>query len=110
MTEKELRQLYRLNQEYAADARRLAALQQGTEEFVEQQAALNWKRLYMLHEQLRAEAYIAGIPDSLTRILFRLRFVDGLPWRRVAEIAGGGHTEHSVRHQVNRYLQRARNC
>lgn len=58
-------------------------------------------------EHLKLERYIAGIPDSLTRQIFRLRFVYGLSWRRVAFRIGGGNTEDSVKKTVYRYLRKS---
>lgn len=59
-------------------------------------------------EHLKLEEYIASIPDSLTRQIFRLRFVYGLSWRRLAFRIGGGNTEDSVKKTVYRYLRKSR--
>lgn len=51
-------------------------------------------------------AFISGIDDDKTRIVFRLRFLRGLAWKEVASIAGRYETEESVRSRCYRYLQR----
>ena len=56
-------------------------------------------------EKARLMQYINDIPDSLTRQIFLLRFVDGKSWNAVADGIGGGNTENSVRMKVFRYLQ-----
>ena len=57
-------------------------------------------------ERVRLEEYIQGIPDSLTRLIFRKRFIEGLTWRGVADAVGGNNTEDSVRKVCGRYLER----
>ncbi|MCD8086475.1 MAG: hypothetical protein LUF28_09200 [Clostridiales bacterium] len=69
------------------------------------QAVIDAKHLQRIHERSRLERYIADIDDSLTRMIFRLRFVNGLSWRQVAASVGGGHTEDGVRMRVKRYLE-----
>ena len=56
-------------------------------------------------ERDRLEAYIAAVPDSLTRQAFILRFSEGLSWRAVAYRIGGGNTVGSVKMLVRRYLK-----
>lgn len=53
--------------------------------------------------------YILGIEDSLTRLVFKLRCLDLLPWKAVAFRLGGGNTEDSVKKIYHRYLRRT-NC
>lgn len=62
------------------------------------------KQQQCIHERGRLERYIADIPDSLTRQIFTLRFINGLTWYQVAMHIGGGNTEDSVRMACNRYL------
>lgn len=57
-------------------------------------------------ELLEAELYIAGIPDSLTRQIFTLRFVEGYSWQQVAVKVGGGNTEVGVKQLCSRYLRK----
>lgn len=51
------------------------------------------------------EAYIAGIDDDYTRLIFRLRFLHGLSWGEVAGIVGGRNTADGVRMLCKRYLK-----
>ena len=133
MTLKELSQLYYLNREIERDQERLAelrakALAPGTPvsdgmpkspslekrlelyiaEIIDLEAIMQAKIEQCLHERSRLERYIAGIPDSLTRQIFQLRFVDGLSWRQVAYSVGGGNTEDSVKKICYRYLKKIR--
>lgn len=52
------------------------------------------------------EEYIATIDDSQTRMIFTLRYVNGLSWKQVAKHIGGGNTADSVRMIHNRFLER----
>lgn len=51
-------------------------------------------------------AFIASIPDSMTRQIFELRFVSAHTWPQVAAKTGG--TEDSVRKTVERYLEKSK--
>lgn len=129
MTKKELSQLYWLNREIEADQQRLDeleatasapkaqkldgmphspgygdALARMVAEIVDLKAIIAAKQQQCLHERNRLERYIADIPDSLTRQIFTLRFINGLTWYQVAMHIGGGNTEDSVRMLCNRYL------
>lgn len=132
MTIKELSQLYWLNREIELDTQRLEELQRSAEaprspsltglpgggdgssalervaaEIVDLQAIIDAKHLQCIHERSRLERYIADIDDSLTRMIFRLRFVNGLSWRQVAASVGGGNTEESVKKACYRYLKKS---
>ena len=52
------------------------------------------------------ENFIDNIEDSLTRRIFRLRFVEGKNWVQVAVRIGGDNTPDGVRMAVKRYLQK----
>lgn len=56
-------------------------------------------------ERAKLERYIDGIDDSLTREIYRLRFIDGLSWAKVAAAIGGANTEDSVRMACYRRLK-----
>ena len=134
MTVKELSQLYYLRQETEKDEARLrdleaqigirASAQDGmphgfgttgsmveslAAEIVDVKAIINARHLQCLHERNRLERYISSIPDSLTREIFKLRFVDGLPWKNVAAVVGGAMDidESTVRKICYRYLKDA---
>lgn len=131
MTLKELSQLYWLNREIEADQRRLEDLQvaayappppdlsgmpraNGNSRRVESMAVeittlqgiIRAKRDQCIYERVRLEQYITDIPDSLTRQIFTLRFVNGLDWAQVAYSIGGGNTPDSVKKTCYRYLRR----
>lgn len=130
MTIKELSQLYHLNREIEMDRLRLRNLEaraqpgaqvitgmphvQGTKDKVGECAAeiadlrgiIEAKHQQCLYERARLERYIAGIDDSLTRQMFKLRFVNGLTWRQVAACIGGGNTDDGCRKAVQRYLRK----
>jgi hypothetical protein len=129
MTLKELSQLYYLNREIERDQRRLEELKlqsrsiSATEitgmprgcaiagssidryiaDIVDLEAIISAKITQCLHERNRLERYIADIPDSLTRMIFTLRFINGLTWLQVA-LHVGGNTEDSVKKVCYRYL------
>ena len=130
MTKKELSQLYWLNREIEMDMHRLKeleamvsapkaqkldgmphnaaygdALARVVAEIVDLKAIIAAKQQQCIHERSRLERYIADIPDSLTRQIFTLRFVNGLSWYQVAAHIGGGNTEDGVRMICNRYLK-----
>lgn len=50
------------------------------------------------------ETEIQNIDDSFIRHLIRLRYIDGLAWRQVAQNIGGNNTADSIRIAVHRYL------
>ena len=131
MTVKELSQLYYLNREIEADQQRLDELEvrvsspkspnydgmphapgysdslsRMVAEIVDTKAILAAKQLQCIHERNRLERYISSIPDSLTRQIFALRFINGLSWYQVAMHIGGGNTEDSVKKVCYRYLNK----
>ena len=132
MTLKELSQLYYLNREIERDKQRLDELKAKSRsiagpslsgmprggavsgssidryiaEIVDLEAIISAKITQCLHERNRLERYIADIPDSLTRMIFTLRFINGLTWLQVALHIGGGNTADSVRMTCNRYISK----
>lgn len=130
MTLKELSRLYYLNCEIERDQERLEKLRASASalgapnydgmpknpsfenrleryiaEIVDLEAIIQAKITQCLHERARLERYIAEIPDSLTRQIFQLRFINGLTWVQIAFSVGGGNTEEGVRKRVYRYLE-----
>ena len=131
MTKKELSQLYWLNREIDMDMQRLRELEETAlspkaqqidgmphnpgdgdalarlvAEIADLTAIIAAKQQQCIHERNRLERYIAVIPDSLTRQIFTLRFVNGFSWYQVAAHIGGGNTADTVRMACNRYLER----
>ena len=131
MTTKELSQLFYIRREIEQDIDRLSRLRARISsprspqygdmpknhfhentletymaEIVELENAIKDKITRSIKEQYRLEKYIAEIPDSLTRQIFRLRFVNGLPWIQIAISVGGGNTEDGVRQRVYRHIKK----
>lgn len=132
MTLKELSQLYYLNREIEQDQRRLeelkaqsrsisateitgmpkgghiagSAIDRYIAEIVDLEAIISAKITQCMHERNRLERYIADIPDSLTRQIFTLRFISGLPWHQVAAHIGGYNTEASVKMICYRHIDK----
>lgn len=130
MTVKELSQLYYLNREIEMDKQKLVELKTAVQnpaspnysgmprgggsdnrleryiaEIVDLEAIISAKLTQCIHERARLERYISDIPDSLTRQVFTLRFINGLSWVQTAFSVGGGNTAVGVRQRVYRYLQ-----
>lgn len=130
MTVKELSQLYYLNLEIERDQKKLAMLESRigvaspdlsgmpksphsahskTEELaieiVDLQAIIAAKQIQCIHERARLERYIREIPDSLTRAIFELRFMECLSWDQVAVRVGGGNSLGGVKKRCYRYLK-----
>lgn len=129
MTVQELSQLYYLNREIEMDQRRLRELEgrlgplspkitgmpKGTRtdsnmdqlvaEIVDIQALIAAKQLQCIHERNRLERYIESIADSEMRIMFTLRFVNGLSWNQVAAHMGEGYVADSLKKKCYRYLR-----
>lgn len=51
------------------------------------------------------ESFVEGIEDSLTRRIFRFRFINGFSWVRTALKIGGDNTAASVKMICYRYLK-----
>lgn len=52
----------------------------------------------------RCLEWIDGISDVLTRRIFRLRFVEGLSWRQIAQKVGGNNSEEGLKKIEQRFL------
>lgn len=130
MTLKELSQLYYLNREIEMDQQRIEELRAKASalgspnydgmpkspsyknrleryiaEIVDLEAIISAKITQCIHERNRLERYIADIPDSLTRQIFTLRFINGLSWLQVAYSIGGNNTEQGVKMICYRYIK-----
>lgn len=130
MTVRELSQLYYLKREIELDKERLARLRQSAlshssavtgmprgakggdrvaslaAEMADLTALIETKIVQCVYEKRRLERFIAQIPDSITRQVFTLRFVEGMSWRQVARALGGGNNAGSVRMMCYRYLDK----
>lgn len=56
--------------------------------------------------QAKAESYIMNITESEPRRIASFRYIDNLPWRKVAESMGEGYTDDACRKTLDRYLQK----
>ena len=74
-------------------------------DIVDLQAIIHAKQIQCIHERARLERYIQTIPDSVTRKIFELRFVDGERWDSVAARIGKGSTAEQVRQACSRYIR-----
>ncbi len=54
---------------------------------------------------IEVEKYISSIDDSRMRRMVTLRYIDDLPWWKVASKMGKGHTEDSCKKQMERFLK-----
>lgn len=133
MTLKELSQLYYLNREIELDRARLAelrsdlsnpkspkydgmphspnpenAIERYAAEIADLEAIIQAKLEQQIYERKRLERYIADIPDSLTRQIFTLRFIQGKRWEEVADGIGGSNAD-SVKKTCYRYLAKDKN-
>jgi hypothetical protein len=131
MTARDLSQLYWLNREIERDRARLEALSTKSwgvaaqvitgmprvpgipdkvgklaAEIADLRSAIEANLKRCLREADKLNRYIANIPDSLTRQIFALRYINGLPWGQVAASVGGGNTAEGARKCVFRYLHK----
>lgn len=67
------------------------------------------KQILCLTERNKLERYIADIPDSLLRLIFTYRFINGLTWSQVSYSIGVRTTEESVKKMCYRYLNEQNN-
>lgn len=126
MTKRELNQLRDLRREIRQDAERLAELETratritqtlsgmpagaGDGKKLEREAAaiadlrslIEEKESRCREQLVRLEKYIQSIPDSLTRQIFTMRFVQGKSWRRIA--IDTRNSEENVRQICHRYI------
>ncbi len=64
------------------------------------------KQVLCLTVRNKLESYIAELPDSLLRMIFTYRFINGLTWSEVSISIGVHTTEDSVKKMCYRYLQK----
>lgn len=132
MTLKELSQLYYLDKEIELDRELLAelraklrcprspnydgmprnpnpenALERCVAEIVDLEDVIRAKIEQRIYERARLERYISDIPDSLTRQIFTLRFIEGLTWEQVAARTGGNNTAKNCSNICYRYIRQS---
>ena len=69
------------------------------------EALINDELARYWREYVNLEMYIANIPDSFTRDIFRMRFIDGYSWNKIAYECGGGQSGNSIRMICKRFLE-----
>lgn len=99
MTYPELYQLKDLKKEIEEQQRRISKIDND-----ELKAMLNASLTAYWRTYIDLEMYISNIPDSFTRRIFRMRFIDLYTWNKIAILLGGNQTGDSVRKIVTRYL------
>lgn len=107
MTLKELSQLYYLKREIQIDSDRLGQIEDDDDKRIQELTdSIREKKERCIEEKMRLEEYIDSIPDSLTRMVFTLRFVEGKNWVQVAHRIGGGNTASGVKKICYRFIKR----
>ena len=102
MTLRELEQYRDIEAEIAEDRARLNTLSDSDyDDLYERIRAKTERRNAKLR---RCYIFIERIPDAYTRRIFKLRFIDGLSWNKLAHIIGGT-TADAARMAVKRYLR-----
>lgn len=103
MTLKELSQLYWLNKEIDQDKKRLKNKGKTPAEI---ETIIKVKKERCVDEQIKLEKYIASIKKSKIRLIFTLRFVEGLSWDEVAAKSEMDITGKSCSNVCYRYLKK----
>lgn len=65
---------------------------------------LGTMELYLRVRRAVVEYYLDSISDPMTRIIFYLRYMDGLSWVSIAVRHGGGATPDAMRMVTIRYM------
>lgn len=99
MTFRDLYQLKDLKNEIEEQKRRLTKIDNE-----ELKAMLNASLTAYWRTYIDLEMFIRNIPDSFTRRIFRMRFIDGYTWNKIAILVGGNQTGDSIRKIVTRFL------
>lgn len=129
MTKKELSQLYYLNKEIKQQRQRLKELETAATsctvritgmpsgaadgdkvsryaaEIADLKGLIECNIQKCWYELNRLNRYIDTIDDSLIRQIFRLRYVSGMTWQKVAKNMGGNNTADSVKKYCYRFLK-----
>lgn len=82
------------------------ALRKKHDELVNLTARISTRQTLAILERDKLERYIAEVDDPYMRDIFRLRFVNGLPWIQVAASLGRADTWKSIKDNCYRYLKK----
>ena len=74
-------------------------------EIAKQREMLSRCRLHIAQQITRCEREIAEVPDSITRQILRLRYVDGQEWHIIARKMGFA-SESTPRYYVSKYFHK----
>lgn len=85
-------------------ARKLDEIDALTKQEFQRSELLNEARARAVSEYNKLTEYISHIPDSQTRTIFYLRFIECLKWNSIADRLGGNNTEDSVKKRCYRYV------
>lgn len=67
-------------------------------------ATLTRLELELIETVNQIEEFIASLDDSRIRRIINLRFIENLPWGKVAARIGGGNTEDSIKKMFYRFM------
>lgn len=81
-------------------------LERQTAEIIDLERIIYAKMMQRIHERNKLERYIADIPESYLRKIFKLRFIEGLSWNACAARLGGWNTGDGVRKTCVRYIKK----
>ena len=62
------------------------------------------RRAHLDDELEEIDIWIAHVPDSMTRQIIWMRYLQGLSWQQVATRMGGGNTADGMRKKIERFL------
>lgn len=68
---------------------------------------LHRQRVRAEEERIAIEEFIAGIDDSELRVIFRLKYIEDLPWKYIGDVLHADRTTVAKRH--DRYLKDSHN-
>lgn len=75
-------------------------------EFTDRSKALTSHLEQCLQEYEEGMNFIESVPDSHLRQILNLHFAEGMSYRRVCAVIGGGNTPEGLRKQCTRYLSK----
>ncbi len=90
--------------ESSSYAQKLDEIDAMTKQEFQRNELLKQARSRALSEYNKLTEYISHIPDSQTRTIFYLRFIECLKWNSIADRIGGNNTEDSVKKRCYRYV------
>lgn len=54
----------------------------------------------------QVEEFISSVDDSMMRRIINLRFIEKMPWGKIANKIGGGNTEDSIKKAFYRFMEK----